>query len=457
VIFLRIRRIPRQSVQIPDLSVDKDKHYHGDEFLKGVNIHAPESRTYTLELIDFLRRTPIEWVRIHPLPSRRLRSRGTTGTSYLEAIEKFAEAGFNLILPIDVGVRDNVGVVSTPFLRKFVDDSYGESFRAVKQIESKLSKYRGVRVIYGVENEIDTKEWILQSMPNVRWRETTLSWLELSTDKDLKFKRLGNILDGIKDAAPNSTTMVNFEADDPQDDWTTQMSFLMAAETVLSKLRILEKDVRTRMGNYRLDVIEATRRLRSIDIIGLDNYPNYLTKIPARGTDIGKKVDEVSRLASKPVINVEFGYTTLGRGTKPIKLFGSNKTEGSEHHGFVDQISLHPEEHQRLFFVNAISSIENSCSQGTFPWVLMLDPAHQYFPSEESGFTLLKIGSNGCLEPLPALDYYLSWLDGIKSVDLDRPDGMYAVESKTKKSTAYSKAINQKVGSELGAARSQPS
>ena len=70
------------------------------EFLKGINVHAPEFRDYATELIDFLKETPIEWVRIHPLPSRRLRATNSAGMSYLDAISKFAEAGFNLILPL---------------------------------------------------------------------------------------------------------------------------------------------------------------------------------------------------------------------------------------------------------------------------------------------------------------------------------------------------------------------
>src|SRR5487761_833624 len=190
------------------------------EFLKGINDNAPEFRDYTTELIEFLKTTPIEWVRIHPLPSRRLRATNLAGMSYVDAISRFAEARFNLILPIDVGVKENVGVLTIPRLLKFVEESYSHSFRAVRQIDAMISKFN-IRVIYGVENEIDTKEWNLQSMPTVGWREAVLAWLELSVDVDLKFKRLRYILDGIKDASPDSVTMVNLEANDPKDDWTT--------------------------------------------------------------------------------------------------------------------------------------------------------------------------------------------------------------------------------------------
>jgi hypothetical protein len=394
----------------------KDSPLGPSEFLKGINIHAAEARAFAPELLEFLRKTPIEWVRIHPLPTRRLRVKGITGLSYLDTIEKFAQAGFNLILPVDVGVKENVGVITGANLRKFVDDSYGESFKAVKQIETRLSRHPRARVIYGIENEIDTKEWILQSMPTVGWREETLAWIDLSVKKDLKYERLSNIQDGISEAAPGRPTMVNFEADDPKDDWTASIAFMLAAQKVASGLHLLEKDARSRMNNYRIDVATALARLRHFDIIGLDNYPNYFTKIPPRGGEIGPKANEIAKHTHKPVINVEFGYTTTGRGSKPIRVFEKSPSAvGSNHQGRNDRIYLSPEDNQKKFFVNALSSIESSSSQGTFPWVLMIDPASAERPAEEKGFSLLKIGSNRILEPGPALDYYIAWLDTIKS------------------------------------------
>lgn len=387
------------------------------EFLKGINVHAPEARAFTQELIGFLKKTPIEWVRIHPLPTRRLKVKGISGLSYLDAIEKFAQAGFNLILPIDVGVKENVGIITGARLRKFVDESYGESFKAVKQIEMRLSRFSNVKVIYGIENEIDTKEWILQSMPTVAWRETTLSWIELSVNKDLKYKRLGNILEAVREAAPGRPTMVNFEADDPAEDWTASVSFILAGQTVFSKLHIIEKDARRRMNDYRIDVATALARLRHIDIIGLDNYPNYFTKIPPRGQELGEKANMIAKRTHKPVINVEFGYTTTGRGTKPFRVFGGQS--GTTSANPESPLYRSPEENQKKFFMNALSSIESSSSQGTFPWVLMIDPASGERPAEEKGFSLLKIGSNRMLEPVPALDYYVSWLDTIKSREIE--------------------------------------
>jgi hypothetical protein len=386
------------------------------EFLKGINVHAAEARAFTAELIEFLRKTPVEWVRIHPLPSRRLKSRGITGLSYLDAIEKFAQAGFNLILPIDVGVKENVGVITGAHLRKFVDDSYGESFKSVKMIETRLSRFGNLNIIYGVENEVDTKEWILQAMPTIGWRETTMAWIELSVNKDLKYKRLGYILDGIREAAPGKATMVNFEADDPADDWTTFTSMMLGAQAVFSKLGLLEKDARNRLNNYRIDIATALARLRHFDIIGLDNYPNYFTKIPPRGGELGAKASKIAMRTHKPVINVEFGYTTTGRGTKPIRIFARDSLGNAQD----DPHYSSPEENQKQFFVNALASIESSSSQGTFPWVLMIDPASGERPAEEKGFSLLKIGSNRMLEPVPALDYYIRWLDTLKAREIDQ-------------------------------------
>ena len=403
------------------------------EFLKGINVHAPEFRDYTTELIEFLKTTPIEWVRIHPLPSRRLRATNLAGMSYLDAISKFAEAGFNLILPIDVGVKENVGILTIPRLLKFVDESYLQSFRAVRQIEAAISKFN-IRVIYGVENEIDTKEWILQSTPTVGWRAETLAWLELSIDVDLKFKRLRYILDGIKDASPESVTMVNFEADDPKEDWTTFMSFLIGVETVVSKLGILERNAYRRINDYSIDVARAVKKLK-VDIIGLDSYPNYFTKIPPKGREIGPKVDEVARVVRKPVINVEFGYTIR----EPAwKNFQSRKVSGDSHI---------LEEFQKNFFQNALASIEASTSQGTFPWVLMLDPRRRYRPVEEKGFALLRTDHTRVLKPVPALTYYVEWLKGINGIVTKRNHSATSEEIQSAERTPTRSDI---VGNDIG-------
>lgn len=387
----------------------------GDKFLKGINVHAPESREFAQEQIKFLRQTPIEWVRIHPLPTRRLRDRGRSGVSYLDAIEEFAKAGFNLIIPIDVGVKENVGVITVANIRRFVDESYNEAFKAVKRIENRVNKYRS-KIIYGVENELDTKEWILQSLPNVGWRESTLAWLEFSADSDLKYKRLGYILEGINEASPNALTMINFEADDPGDHISLTMSFLLAAQTVLSKLGIIEKNARLRMNNFMIDVYEAISRLKHIDIIGLDNYPNYLTKLPPKGEDIGGKVNEIAHSTKKPVINVEFGYTTTGVPLRQVDVTTDVMSYGRDKNMYREPTMQSTEELQRRFYANALTSIENSSSQGTFPWVLMLDPRKPRRPREEQGFTLIKTEPNrSSFQPVRALKHYITWLENIRT------------------------------------------
>jgi hypothetical protein len=381
-----------------------------EEFLKGINVHAPESRDYADELIQFLEGTPIEWVRIHPLPSRKLRFKNAQGNSYLDAIRKFSAAGFSLMIPIEVGIANNVGIVSEAQLGRFVDESYDHAYRAVATIERVLSKRRGRKsVIYGVENEIDTKEWILQSMPTVGWRKDTLAWIALSADRTLKFRRLQNILDGINDASPGSLTMTNFEADDPQEDKRAMMSFIVASQRVFSKLGVLEKGAAERMNNFRADVESANEKL-DVDIMGLDNYPNYFSKLPPKGQFIGPKVDEITRMTGKPVMNVEFGYSAGGSTTTFFdsirkEIFGARKGSNNL------EPPPSPKEAQRIFFENALQSISKSKSRGTFPWVLFLDPSRAYRPYDtENGFTLLEQGYGKRLEASPALQYYLDWL-----------------------------------------------
>jgi len=301
-------------------------------------------------------------------------------------------------------------------LMKFVDESYYQSLRAVKLIEAAISK-SNIRVIYGIENEIDTKEWILQSMPGVGWREGTLAWLELSVDVDLKFKRLRRIFDGIKDASPDSTTMVNFEADDPKDSWTAFMTFLTGAGVVLSKLGILERNAHRRINDYRIDIARAIKKLK-VDIIGLDSYPNYFRKVPTKGKEIGPRVDEVIRQVGKPVINAEFGYTIH----EPVSKKFRRQEISRKYYARPD--------HQKNFFENALTSIESSSSQGTFPWVLMLDPTRSYRPVEENGFTLLRTDHNNAFKSVPALTYYNEWLKGIKG-KVARGDFAEAHENRT--------------------------
>ena len=215
-----------------------------------------------------------------------------------------------------------------------------------------------------------------------------LPGLSLPFDVNLKFKRLRCILDGIKDASPDCVTMVNFEADDPKEDWTIFMKLLVGAETVMSKLGILEKNAHRRINDYRIDIVRAIKKLK-VDIIGLDSYPNYFTKVPPKGREIGPKVDEVAREGRKPVINAEFGYTIREPAWKHFQS------------GKMSRRSQSLQEFQKNFFENALASIESSTSQGTFPWVLMLDPRKRYRPVEEKGFTLLRTDHDRVLKSVP--------------------------------------------------------
>ncbi|MGI0090697.1 MAG: hypothetical protein ACREBS_03220 [Nitrososphaerales archaeon] len=413
------------------------------EFLKGINIHAGALREFPIEIIEFLRRTPIDWVRVHPLPSRKIRDKSRSGISYLDAIGKLAQAGFNLVVPIDVGLKENVGAITAANMRKFVDDSYSESFKAVKQIETRINGFKR-NIIYGVENELDTKEWILQSLPTVGWRESSLAWLDLSVNKELKYKRLRYIFEGIKEASPDSLTMINFEADDPSEDGSLAMSFIIAAQAVLSKLGIFEKNAQDWINNFRLDISEALSRLNQIDIVGLDSYPNYFTKFPPKGSDIGPKVNEIAHLTHKPIINSEFGYTTSGRRLKPSDVFPNDKKKeivGGRRNEEKEIPS--PEELQRHFFDNALASIENSSSQGTFPWVLLIDPIKRPKPVEEIGFRLSKLSYNRALDPVPALEHYTAWLDLMSSRELGRLIEKKIWNQKQRDDAAHGQELNK--------------
>ena len=140
--------------------------------------------------------------------------------------------------------------------------------------------------------------------------------------------------------------------------------------------------------------------------------------MPPKGSEIGKKVDEVAKSCRKPVLNVEFGYTTSEPWWRDLMIWRKDLDPNS------------PEDHQRQFFDNALGSIENSASQGTFPWVMFLDPSRHYKPNEEKGFSMMVQGNNLILEPLPALVLYLDWLGTIgKRVQRVEQDGrMYEPE-----------------------------
>jgi hypothetical protein len=357
-------------------------------FLQGVNIDQEHVRTIADRLIELLKGTEIEWLRIHPLPTRRL------DASFLKALDKFCAAGYNLIIPIDVGVVENVGKVALKDLDNFVDTSYDFSRKAVTEVSRIVNKYER-DVIYGVENEIDTKEWFLQSLPIVGWRKNFDAWFKLATDANLKYERLNNILRGIKEADSRAKTMANVEADDLEHFASDIPSHLRWSEKVLRELDIIDRAVLNYLETWEVELERVKQRL-PIDLVGLDNYPNYLRKYPVGGAEIGGKLDKAIEISGKPAINCEFGYTTY----RPLWEKIWYKLQGIQS----------PTVLQFQFFENALQSIRKSASRGTFPWASVTEPYKKATPREENGFGLLKINAHGEISQEPAFNLYLSWL-----------------------------------------------
>jgi hypothetical protein len=134
-----------------------------------------------------------------------------------------------------------------------------------------------------------------------------------------------------------------------------------------------------------------------IDLVGLDNYPNYLNKYPVQGQEIGSKVDKAAQLSGKPVINCEFGYTTY-------RPFWINIWYELTHVPSSSELQL-------KFFDNALQSINASSSKGAFPWVMITDPAEETVPGEENGFGIMKIDPKTGVRAEPAFDRYARWLE----------------------------------------------
>jgi hypothetical protein len=357
-------------------------------FLQGINIDQEHVREFADRLIDLLKGTGIDWVRIHPLPTRKL------DKSFLEAIDKFCAAGYNLIIPMDVGVVTNVGRVALKDLNNFIDESYDFSKKATTEISSIVNKYER-QIIYGVENEIDSKEWFLQSLPVVGWRKSFEAWFKLATNQDLKYKRLNNILRGIKDADPRALTMANVEADDLEHFASDMPKHLSWGEKFLRELDIIDREILHYLETWEVELERVKQRL-PVDLVGLDNYPNYLRKYPVGGKEIGDKLNKATEISGKPAINCEFGYTTYRPRWSNIwhRLQGIQSTNAL----------------QLQFFENALQSIGKSSSRGTFPWVIVTEPYKKATPGEENGFGLLKVNAQGEISREPAFDLYLKWL-----------------------------------------------
>jgi hypothetical protein len=357
--------------------------------MAGVNVEADDLRAYSRRLMEILKPTPIKWLRVHPLPTRTLDQVGAGGLSYLDAVDYACANGYNVIAPIDVGYTEVVGTVPYEKMDSFVDESYDYSLKATKQL-SEVAQKNGVEMIFGVENEIDMKSWILQSLPGVAWRASPETWAALALDYALKYKRLNNILKGIKDAAPDAKTMVNLSAEDLGD----LLDVLRRHPDVLAKQGKTVEDVSDKLVDWRAE-IERLKGTLDIDMVGLDTYPNYVLKYPVLGQDTNSNLADAAKLGHKPVFNPEFGYSTYRSWLDKVvfALLRRRSAPGM----------------QTEFFKNTLASIELSQSLGTFPWVLVTHTDKPVSPREEDYFGLFLMRGEG-LKREPAFDYYLDWL-----------------------------------------------
>ena len=368
----------------------------GESFLCGINLRPKHVRAVPEQCLKVLKDTPITWLRIHETPSRLLEERAENGVSYLDGMERLCKAGYNLIVPIDIGVVENVGKIPIERLDEFIDESYDYSKNAASQIYSITTKYDR-KVIFGVENEIETKEMVLQASPFAGWRGETKTWVTLALDVEKKYQRLNNILAGIKDTAPETLTMTNVEADDmealvgPIGKFTnTLMDALGAQEFATKTENLIEK-----LEDWKIEMQRIREKL-DVDLVGIDNYPNYARKWPVLGSEIGSKTDEAARISGKPAINLEFGYSTYRSFRHRLRAELSRKTSA--------------EEMQVEFFKNALDSIQSSSSKGTFPWVTFTEPNIHNKPPDEGWFGLHKLDGEKILYSEPAFKYYCDWL-----------------------------------------------
>jgi hypothetical protein len=369
----------------------------GESFLHGMNLRATHVRSVPKVCLEVLKEKPIRWLRIHETPTRRLDEKADNGLSYLDGIEELCKAGYNLIVPIDVGSIENVGSIPLGSLDKFVEESYDYSKGAAPKLHS-IALTHGRKIIFGVENEIDTKEWVLQSSPLAGWRGETTTWFTLAIDVEKKYTRLNNILAGIRDAAPEALTMINVEADD-LDDYLVQMrKYLDESAGILRNSGLIPES--KEMGDYLQDWKIEMARVRDkldVDLVGIDNYPNYIRKWPVLGGDIGAKANDASRISAKQVINCEFGYSTYRSTAEKLEALLLGKPSAREM--------------QQEFFRIVLASIEASSSKGTFPWVTFTEPSASNNPPQEGWFGLYKLKDGEVAYAEPSFKLYCDWLN----------------------------------------------
>jgi len=357
--------------------------------MAGINVEGDHLRESPEWVVQVLTRTPIKWLRIHTLPTRTLDQKGTDGTSYLDAIEHVARSGFNIVTPIDVGYTDVVGTIPRAGLDAFVEESYDHSFRAAKLISEVASRNR-VEVIFGIENEIDIKSWIMQSLPGIAWRESTETWTSLSLDYQLKYRRLNNILRGVKDAASAARTMTNVSAEDADD----LIGLLRTRPRSLPVKKGALENLADKFVDWKVELTHIKEHL-DVDLVGIDTYPNYFLKYPIMGQDTATKVADAAALSGKPVLNPEFGYSTYRSLFERMYLRLLRRRPASRL--------------QEEFFQNTLSSIETSQSIGTFPWNLLTHTDRVEVPKQETYFGLFQMHGMH-VRKMPAFDYYVDWL-----------------------------------------------
>jgi hypothetical protein len=363
-------------------------------FMAGINIGGHEVREFPDKIVEVLKQTPINWIRVHALPNRRLSEEGDRGLTYLDGINCLCRNGYNIIAPLEVGYQGNTGTVLSDDLDKFIENSYFHAACASRQI-AKIAEEHRRQVIFGIENEIEPKSWILQSLPGIGWRASLVTWVIQALDVNLKYRRLNNILKGVLDTNSGAKTMTNINAEDPR----VFLDRLEKCFPVLKKHSIVldDKDWKP-IIDWHTELLHIKDYL-DVDYVGLDNYSNYIKKYPVCGCEIGPKTTEAARLSGKQVLNPEFGYTTY-------RTFFGNLL-------FVFLRRPSASQMQRQFFENSLGSIENSPSIGTFPWVLFSHPDPDEpppRPKQEPYFGLTQMDEKGKLKKSLAFDYYVKWL-----------------------------------------------
>jgi len=364
------------------------------DFMAGINVEGDDVRDVPEKVVELLKPTPIRWVRVHLLPTRKLDDKGPNGTSYMDGLEHLCRNGYSVIAPIDVGYTENVGKVPADRIDAFIEESYDFSFKASKRI-AEVAERNGVGVIFGVENEIDMKSWLLQSLPGVEWRGTFQTWAALALDRGLRYRRLDNILKGTMEAVPGARTMTNLDAEDAMDAVEDAVQHLTSKhQETLEKLSVPVGEVEDKLVDWRSE-LEYMKGKLSVDMIGLDSYPDYVFKYPVLGGEIALKVADAQRISGKPVFNPEFGYSTYRNFLEKV-LFGLSRRPGAE-------------EMQLQFFRNALGAIGKTSSCGTFPWVLITHVDRRVMPAEEAYFGLFAM-RGGTMVRRRAFDYYVEWL-----------------------------------------------